>query len=38
MIADQPVLIEAYVGPEHPVRVVDAFFEGLDLAALETSH
>ena len=29
-----PDTVEDYVGPENPVRVVDAFVGGLDLSAL----
>src|SRR6516225_12021068 len=29
-----PESVEDYVGPDNPVRVVDAFVEGLDLPAL----
>lgn len=30
-----PDSVEQYVGPEHPVRLVDAFVDGLDLRALD---
>lgn len=29
-----PEAVEDYVGPENPVRFIDAFVDGLDLASL----
>jgi transposase len=33
-----PPCLDDYVGPEHPVRFLDAFVAGLDLAALGFAH
>ena len=33
-----PASLDEYVAPDHPVRVIDAFVEGLDMQALEFAH